>query len=111
MSDRLPKPLGCDEAAAHVPAAQVLLDQLVEAVARRAAELVLEQLSSTNGAGYEPEHVTVARAAELYGCKRQRIYELRSARRLTPYKEGGRAMVKRSELEALIRNPDAGELR
>ena len=53
--------------------------------------------------------LTVKQAAALIGAKPQRIYDLLSQRRLTRYKEGGRTLVSREELEALVR-PDAAAL-
>jgi hypothetical protein len=45
----------------------------------------------------------VAEAAEYLRCKEQRIYELRSSRRLTPLSEHGRALCARSEVKQLVR--------
>jgi excisionase family DNA binding protein len=80
------------------PLALTLPPEAVEAIARRAGELVLEQLRR-NGQRAEAKYLTVDEAAELYRCKPQRIYELVSARKLTSLKEGGRLLLLRSELE------------
>lgn len=72
---------------------------LVEAIAARAAEVVLERLEREGASRREPRYVTVEEAAELYRCKPQRIYELLSAGRLTRVKEGGRVLLLRAELE------------
>ncbi len=83
---------------------------LVEAIAARAAELVLEQLADRRAPATDGRWLTVEEAAAFLRCKPQRIYELRSSRQLTPHYEGqggadgrrGRALVDRQELEALI---------
>jgi excisionase family DNA binding protein len=46
--------------------------------------------------------LTCAEAAELLRCKRQRIDDLLSAGRLSRFKEGGRTLVSRAEVEALV---------
>src|SRR4051794_20464214 len=48
-------------------------------------------------------YMTVPEAAEWLRCKRQRVDDLLSARRLTRYKDGRRTLVLRSEVEALLR--------
>jgi len=73
--------------------------EAVEAIARRAAELVLEQLGDRAGAG---ELLTVPEAAEYLHCSPQRIYELRSSGRLPRTSEGGRALVRRADLDGLV---------
>ena len=75
-----------------------LPEAALEAIARRAAEIALEQLEARNERQLS-KYVTVDEAAELYRCKPQRIYELVSARRLTSVKEGGRTLLLRAELE------------
>lgn len=72
--------------------------EVVEAIARRAAELVLED----RGAGDVRELLTVSEAAEYLRCSRQRIYELRSSGRLPKTMEGGRALVRRVDLDGLV---------
>lgn len=76
----------------------------VEAIARRAAELALEQLAA---AGETRELLTVSEAAEYLRCSSQRIYGLRSSGRLPRTTEGGRALVRRCDLEQLIVDDDA----
>lgn len=81
-----------------------LSDEQVELIARRAAELVLERQerdvapASTD----DRQWLTVSAAAEFLGCGAQRIYTLRSTGKLSSFKEGGRAMVARAELDALV---------
>lgn len=74
-------------------------DELVEAIAARAAELVLERLGSTAGGS---EFLDVDEAAAFLRCGRQRIYDLRSSGRLSRHADGSRVLVARSELEQLV---------
>ena len=73
-----------------------VLDALVDLVAAR----VLEQLSAR-----DPEPVgrwlTVGEAAAYLRCGRQRIYDLRSAGRLSRHGDGRKALIDRHELDAL----------
>jgi excisionase family DNA binding protein len=48
----------------------------------------------------ESPFMTIPEASEYLRCKRQRIDDLLSARRLTRIKEGRRTLVLRSEIEA-----------
>jgi excisionase family DNA binding protein len=79
-----------------------LPEGLLERIARRAAEVVLARLAERDGWQQESPWMTIAEAAEYLRCNRQRIYELRSARRLTPHVENGRALCARDEVEALV---------
>src|SRR5262249_19127834 len=72
--------------------------EVVEAVAERAAVIVLEQLAAPTSA--ESEFLTVSEAAAVLRCKPQRIYDLLSAGRLTRYKDGSRVLVRRADLVA-----------
>lgn len=78
-----------------------LPDEVVEAIAERAAEIVLARLG--NGRAREPEFLTATEAAELLRCSRQRIYDLCSDGRLTRHKEGSRVLLARAEIVALLR--------
>jgi excisionase family DNA binding protein len=75
------------------------VDELVERAARRAAELVLERLDRS-GAGHASPYLSVEEAAELLRAKPQRIYDMRSAGRLTRFGDGSRALISRAEIEA-----------
>jgi excisionase family DNA binding protein len=77
-----------------------ITDEVIEAIAERAAELVLERLDGA-GAG-KPELLDVDEAAEFLRCKRQRVYELRSAGKLNGYRDGGRLLFRRVELEVYV---------
>lgn len=78
-------------------------DEFVEAIARRAAELLLERTGAGEISSPAP-WMTVEEAAVFLRCAPARIYNLRSDGRLGKYTEGGRALVKREELEGLIAN-------
>jgi excisionase family DNA binding protein len=75
-----------------------LPQEFVEAVAERAAALVLERLEARTASPY----LSVEEAAEYLRCSPQRIYDLRSSRRLTRGGDGSRALVLRSELDELV---------
>ena len=47
-------------------------------------------------------YMTVAEAADFLRCKPQRIYDLRSARKLKAYSDGSRALISREELQRLV---------
>jgi excisionase family DNA binding protein len=71
-------------------------DELIEEIAERAAD-ILEQRGVTERAE-GPGLLNIPEAAELLRCKRQRVDDLLSAGQLTRVKEGGRTLVRRSEL-------------
>ena len=79
------------------PALDALLDELVDRLAERVA-LRLEARDPQ----LEGELLSVPEAAHVLRCKPQRIYDLRSAGRLPRTVEGGRAVVRRSDLDRLI---------
>ena len=72
----------------------------VEAIARRAAEIVTERLAR------EPEpRVGVREAAAHLACKPQRIYDLvhrKDETRIPHRKEGGRLLFKLSQLDRWV---------
>lgn len=71
--------------------------ELVESIAQRAAVLVLERLHQESS--QESPLMTIPEAAAYLRCKRQRIDDLLSARRLTRHKDGSRTLIRRAELE------------
>lgn len=85
-------------------------EQLVEAVARRAAEIVLEQLRADQPAVSSSPFLTVAEAAELLRCKRQRVDDLLSQGRLTRLKDGSRTLISRAELDAHLAGERVGRV-
>lgn len=76
--------------------------EVVDAIVERTVELVIARLDAHGRADELPAYLTPRQAAVYLGCGPQRIYDLRSQRRLTPFTEGGRALVKRAELDALV---------
>jgi excisionase family DNA binding protein len=82
--------------------------ELVEMIARRAAELLAAQQRPDRPAS---PLLTIPEAAELLRCKRHRIDDLLSQRRLTRYKDGSRTLVSRDEVEAYIGLSAAGHRR
>ncbi len=75
-----------------------LPDSVLETVAARAAELVLERLETPSPAA--SEFLTVAEAAELLRAKPQRVYDLLSDGRLERFKDGSRVLVRRADVAA-----------
>jgi excisionase family DNA binding protein len=75
----------------------VLLDELVDRVADR----VVQRLGSVPSSR-TAELLSIAEAAELLRCKPQRVYDLRSSGRLPRTVEGGRAVVRRADVERLV---------
>lgn len=79
-----------------------LSDEALEALADRLEPILRERLEArTQGASLR-EWLNVPEAAEYLGCGEQRIYQLRSDGRLPAHKEGGRAVVRRADLDALV---------
>jgi hypothetical protein len=81
------------------------LSVLVEAFVDRVAERLIEKLDERIPRGVEPgqsELLSVPEAAAVLRCKPQRVYDLRSAGRLPRTTEGGRAVVRRRDLEQLV---------
>jgi excisionase family DNA binding protein len=76
-----------------------LPDDVLEQIAQRAADLVLERLGSMTTTS---PYLTVREAAEYLRCSRQRIYDLRSSGRIARLSDGGRALVSRADLDALV---------
>jgi len=74
------------------------LDSL-ELLAQRVAD-ILE--GRQNRAESVRRWLTVDQAADYLGCKRQRIYDLRSSGRLSRCGDGRRGLIDRHELDALI---------
>jgi excisionase family DNA binding protein len=79
----------------------VLPAEVVEAVATRAAEIVLAELAVATRAAERP-YLTVPEAAEILRSSRGRVYDLLSQGRLTRHKDGSRVLVSRAELDAYL---------
>ena len=75
----------------------LLLDELVDRVADR----VVCRLEAREPRPHT-ELLSVPEAAAVLRCKPQRIYDLRCAGRLPRTVEGGRAVVRRTDLERLV---------
>ena len=75
-----------------------VLEQLVEQVTAR----VVERLKTAQDTP-PPKMLTVKQAADYMRAKPQRIYDLLAQRKLTRYKDGGRTLLSREEVEAHIR--------
>lgn len=76
---------------------------LVEVIAQRAAEIVLERQASRGADSY----LDVARAAEFLACPKSRLYALVSAKRIPYYKDGSRTLFSRRELHEWVRTGGA----
>ena len=83
-------------------ALDLLLDEFVDRVADR----VVHRLEAREPRP-ETELLSLTEAAEVLRCKPQRIYQLRSTGRLPRTVEGGRAGVRRSDLERLVGDDSA----
>jgi excisionase family DNA binding protein len=78
-------------------------DALVEAIARRAVELLGECQEPA-----EPEpYIGVKEAARYLACDEQRVYDLRSQRRLHCIKDGGRLLTRRSWIDDYLNKENA----
>jgi excisionase family DNA binding protein len=78
--------------------------ELVEAIAQRAAEIVLEQ----QGAAAEPPgYLDVDGAAAFLACPTSRIYRLVSAKRIPHHRDGSRLLFDRGELRDYVRRGGA----
>jgi excisionase family DNA binding protein len=74
-----------------------LPQELLDAIAERAAALVLERLDDPSPT---PEFLSVPEAAELLRAKPQRVYDLISDGRLERFKDGSRVLIRRADLVA-----------
>jgi excisionase family DNA binding protein len=74
--------------------------ELVEAIARRAAELVAERQAVDVDDGW----LRGAEAIAAYiGARRDRVYALASAGRIPVHRDGSALLAKRSELDVWVR--------
>lgn len=78
--------------------------EAVEAIARRAAEIILDEQSAK--AETASPYVTVGEAADLLRTSRGRIDNLLSVRRLTRVKDGRRTLILRAEIDAYLRRDE-----
>lgn len=76
-------------------------EELIEQIARRAAELLAEHAQPAKG---EPDgYLDVNGAAEFLACPKSRIYSLASLGRIPHYHDGSRLLFDRGELREFVR--------
>ena len=80
------------------PLALELPSELVEQIAQRAAEILVERQADTAGTWLD-----VAEAAEHMRCGTSRIYSLVSAGRIPVHRDGSRLLFDRHELDEFVR--------
>ena len=71
--------------------------ELVERIAERAAELIVQRSRAA-----PPELLTPVEAADYLRCGRQRVYDLLSQGRLRHLKDGARVLIRRADLLAYL---------
>jgi excisionase family DNA binding protein len=76
-------------------------DELLEQIAERAAQLVAERATNSDG------FLDVDGAASFLACPKSRIYALVSAKRIPHYRDGSRLLFDRSELREFVRKGGA----
>ena len=74
-----------------------LPDDLIRAIAERAARLVADEHSHQ---GRLSPYLTVAEATEYMRTDPQRVYDLCSSGRLKRFKDGSRLLLSRAEIDA-----------
>jgi hypothetical protein len=84
------------------PNLDLILDEVVSRVAERVVELLSNASDVPMASGASHDLLSVREAALALRCKPQRIYDLRSSGRLPKTTEGGRAVVRRSDIDALV---------
>jgi excisionase family DNA binding protein len=77
---------------------------VLESVARRAAELALSEAGAVGADGW----LDVDQAAEYLACKPHRVYDLVGEGRLRCEKDGRRSLFRREWLDAGLENGGAG---
>ena len=77
--------------------------ELVDRIAARAAQLVVDQLEQNGRNGF----LDVPGAAAFLSCPESRIYALVSARRLPVHRDGSRLLFDPAELRDYVRNGGA----
>ena len=75
-------------------------DELLEAIARRAAAIAVERLRAEAEA--TPRFLLVPEAADFLRAEKQRVYDLLSEGRLKRHKDGARVLIDRQELERYL---------
>jgi excisionase family DNA binding protein len=81
-----------------------LTDEVLDEIADRVAERLAAGFAAPEPS---PPFLSIDEAAEYARCGRQRIYDLRSSGRLSRHGDGRRALVSRTELDALLEGSHA----
>jgi excisionase family DNA binding protein len=89
------------------PLTFALPNEYVEAIAARAAALVLQELQDAH-AHAAPSYLTILEVAELLRAKRHRVDDLLSKGVLTRIKDGSRTLIARAELEDYLAGKPTG---
>jgi excisionase family DNA binding protein len=84
-----------------------LLDELAERIAGRLVQLEREQGSATEES--ESPWMAVERAAVYLDLPKQRLYRLTASGEIPHYKQEGRLLFHRGELDAWLRRFEQGE--
>lgn len=89
--------------------ARPMQPELINAIAGPIADAVIAQLkqrmtapTATAPVAARSPWATVEEAATFLRCKPQRVYDLLSSGQLRRHKEGGRVLIKRSDLELRV---------
>jgi excisionase family DNA binding protein len=90
MSERPSPPLGLD------------LDKLLDLLAERIAQRMREHPSSDETIQERSPWMSVSRAAEYLDLPRQRLYKLTAAGAVPHYKQEGRLLFRRNELDSWL---------
>jgi excisionase family DNA binding protein len=85
-----------------------LLDELAERVARRLLELERARPTEAEGEGGSP-WMAIERAAAYLDVPKQRLYRLTARGEIPHYKQEGRLLFHRAELDAWLRRFAQGE--
>ena len=80
-------------------------EELIEQIARRAAELLADR--SGKAQPEEDGYLDVGGAAEFLSCPKSRIYSLASLGRIPHYHDGSRLLFDRAELREYVRKGGA----
>lgn len=88
-----------------------VFEAIVDAASERAAERVLEQLAGQMSFAASPYLTIPEAAAFLRAPSRQRVDDLLSQGRLSRFKEGGRTLISRAELEAHVQGDEVAPAR
>jgi excisionase family DNA binding protein len=85
------------------------LEQLVEAIARRVAELQLELTADASPGAERSPWLSVASAADYLDWPKGRLYKLSARGQIPHYKHEGRLLFRRDELDAWLSRFAEGE--